>query len=889
MGVGEDRRERKLREIQANMKELVISCILQLFLIAVYTDAVRLDDYISHYEELNYSPETLHRRHLRAKRSVTDPSLVLKFKALGKNFDLQLERAKTIFTPDFKLQHRNGSKIDVDTSFIYEGRVTGVPGSFVHGAIVEGVFRGFVVVPGDTTYHIEHSRRFFPDQKSFHSVIYSEKHMDMDPYKHKRPEGAGTCGLDLHQDEMDEIAQRPLDQHEHDIKATLRKQEMEHYRKMYTKEENTVNPEQSHSRKRRNTLGPQNTCYMYLRSDPVLWELIKNKGVSDIVARDEILALFAAHVAAINKIYSDTRFSTYNYDTNPAGGGYSYEGVHFQVQRTSIMTKESEKCDSILGATSYCNPNIDVSNFLNLNSLENHNEFCLAYVFTARDFTHGTLGLAWVGSYKNAAGGICEKYKKFPEGSVKVDKSLNTGILTLMNYGKEVAPRVSHLTFAHEVGHNFGSPHDSGDKCAPFGTSSDESVKGNYIMYASATQGDLINNNKFSDCSKDNISRVLNSIIEETNKKNCFKQSGVAFCGNGLVEGDEECDCGYADDCTDTCCHAKRSGETTPDDCKLRTNSLTGQKFACSPTQGPCCTTTCNYVQQSANQTCRVGTECVRRAICSGTSANCPPAIKLPDITTLCNSNSRVCQDGVCSESLCKRIGFDIRGVSDYEECFGSTGSDNKEQMCYLSCQRKNSTECISSAQITENSPYEEFKGLLNTINGRLDKIKLQAGSPCDNYKGYCDVFHKCRGIDNDGPLARLKNLIFNEKTLQKIKTWIVEYWWAVMMMALCLVVLMGLFIKICAVHTPSSNPKAKPALRITDTLRRRRRPPPQQTYAPSSQPLQSYQQQPVHSGYTNAPQGPPPPYSATGGGPKRGHRPEEKKKQKGKSSERKV
>ena len=43
--------------------------------------------------------------------------------------------------------------------------------------------------------------------------------------------------------------------------------------------------------------------------------------------------------------------------------------------------------------------------------------------------------------------------------------------------------------------------------------------------------------------------------------------------------------------------------------------------------------------------------------------------------------------------------------------------------------------------------------------------------------------------------------------------------------MAVGLVIAMGLFIKFCAVHTPSSNPKAKPARKLTDTLRRRRNP----------------------------------------------------------------
>lgn len=51
----------------------------------------------------------------------------------------------------------------------------------------------------------------------------------------------------------------------------------------------------------------------------------------------------------------------------------------------------------------------------------------------------------------------------------------------------------------------------------------------------------------------------------------------------------------------------------------------------------------------------------------------------------------------------------------------------------------------------------------------------------------------------------------------------------------------MGLFIKVCAVHTPSSNPKAPPAQHWGDTLRRRRsRPRQQQQQNPGySEPLQ--------------------------------------------------
>lgn len=47
--------------------------------------------------------------------------------------------------------------------------------------------------------------------------------------------------------------------------------------------------------------------------------------------------------------------------------------------------------------------------FLELNSEQNHDDYCLAYVFTDRDFDDGVLGLAWVGapSGKSADFEVC--------------------------------------------------------------------------------------------------------------------------------------------------------------------------------------------------------------------------------------------------------------------------------------------------------------------------------------------------------------------------------------------------------------------------------------------------------------------------------------------------
>lgn len=66
--------------------------------------------------------------------------------------------------------------------------------------------------------------------------------------------------------------------------------------------------------------------------------------------------------------------------------------------------------------------------------------------------------------------------------------------------------------------------------------------------------------------------------------------------------------------------------------------------------------------------------------------------------------------------------------------------------------------------------------------------------------------------MDAEGPLVRLKNLLLNRKTLLNVAQWVTEYWWAVMLLGVVFVLCMGLFIKCCAVHTPSSNPKQPPA-----------------------------------------------------------------------------
>ena len=106
--------------------------------------------------------------------------------------------------------------------------------------------------------------------------------------------------------------------------------------------------------------------------------------------------------------------------------------------------------------------------------MDNYSEYCLAYTFAARDFADGTLGLAWVAKLTTSVGGVCER-RQIIKGT---NKSLNTGIVTVVNYQSRVPEIVSSLTFTHEVGHNFGAEHDPKDEfCSP-----GKQNGGNYIM-----------------------------------------------------------------------------------------------------------------------------------------------------------------------------------------------------------------------------------------------------------------------------------------------------------------------------------------------------------------------------------------------------------------------
>ncbi|XP_028044581.2 disintegrin and metalloproteinase domain-containing protein 10 isoform X2 [Monomorium pharaonis] len=781
--------------------------LLLLLLVPYIESARRLNEYIRHYETLSYPVEEVHRSHLRAKRSINrDTTVTLKFRAHGKDFHIRLKRDLTTFSNNLIIEGSRGERhYDSDVSHVYQGNLVGEPGSHVFGSVSDGVFHGKIVSPKSGAWYVERAHYYFPPHEineTLHSVIYHENDVG-DPYVDVRQGDGGGCGI-TNSDVVEwmEMVQNSAlpDESPKTVPSTNQKEPKpnvapwdgdtrEAPEHKYTREAN----EPSHRRPRRATRSKENnTCSLFIQTDPLIWRHISEQLHHDVEkTREEILSLIAHHVTAVNYIYRDTKFD----------GRTEHRNIKFEVQRIKIDDETACTPQQPYSEPNpFCLENIDVSNFLNLHSLSNHEDFCLAYVFTYRDFTGGTLGLAWVASASGASGGICEKFKTYTEtvsGLYQSTKrSLNTGIITFVNYNSRVPPKVSQLTLAHEIGHNFGSPHDFPPECRPGG------LDGNYIMFASATSGNRPNNSKFSKCSIGNISNVLDA-IEDNKKRNCFTG---AFCGNKIVEAGEECDCGYDDnECVDKCCYPRQVSELD----KIKNDTAKGchRKYGtqCSPSQGPCCSSeTCQFVPLSHRVQCRAESDCSYNSTCNGKSSECPSPLPKAN-KTRCNEGTQLCINGECTGSICLEWNL--------TECFLTSNiipNIDKRKLCELACQ--NGTDASTCRGTSE------FAHMVGLPEGGMS---LRPGSPCDNFQGYCDVFLKCRAVDTEGPLARLKNLLFNKETLSSVAQWITEFWWAVLLMGIAFIIFMGLFIKCCAVHIPSTNPKKPPARRISDTLTR--------------------------------------------------------------------
>ena len=249
-------------------------------------------------------------------------------------------------------------------------------------------------------------------------------------------------------------------------------------------------------------------------------------------------------------------------------------------------------------------------------------DYCLSYLVTYRDFPGGSLGLAWIASRRE--GGVC--------GHQGGGRSLNTGVVSLARNNLPVSEQVAALTLTHELGHSFGSPHDSGS------CDEDEGEGGHFLMHKTGSLGLRRNNMKFSQCSTANISLVMSSP-----RLTCWMEDLASVCGNGVVEGWEECDCGSLAQCRDPCC-------VPPGDPQGRQACTLTSSASCSPSEGLCCSSSCQFLPPGLP--CSPASECEEAASCTGRTALCPVPASRPD-GTLCEGASRRCEGGQCRASVC--------------------------------------------------------------------------------------------------------------------------------------------------------------------------------------------------------------------------------------------
>jgi len=379
--------------------------------------------------------------------------------------------------------------------------------------------------------------------------------------------------------------------------------------------------------------GVTRACSLQIVTDPLFWRHVKDQVVEEENLEDE------EEMERVARFRLTSLTSRLVNMANSVLNRYYFSNTKYRLVLHNVKILQEGDC--LYEGIDLCGEDMSLASLLDSYSYINHDRYCLSYLLTFRNFPAGSLGLAWTAS--GDSGGVCDKHRlhtevPLPSYEVTVNKSLNTGVVSLSRNFLPVSERVAALTFSHEISHSFGSPHDSGAVCEGGGS------QGHYLMYPSGSLGLLPNNMQLSPCSTGNMTEVL------SHRGGCWTvDSGHGVCGNSVVEGWEQCDCG--DDvavCQDSCCVPLNDpGGRQP--CTLTKGA------ACSPSEGLCCNSTCQFSPSTVQ--CSKSSECSQPAFCHGARAICPAPEHKEDLT-LCQGGSKTCQGGECSGSICQGLGM---------------------------------------------------------------------------------------------------------------------------------------------------------------------------------------------------------------------------------------
>ncbi|KAM6358705.1 disintegrin and metalloproteinase domain-containing protein 20-like [Alca torda] len=326
-----------------------------------------------------------------------------------------------------------------------------------------------------------------------------------------------------------------------------------------------------------------------------------------------------------------------------------------------------------------------------------------AHLFAFQSFG-SSLGLAFVGS-------VCDN-----QWSSAVDSFTDRKLSAFIN------------TFVHELGHNLGMRHDKpGCKCR----------RKKCIMHESSVVTDA-----FSDCSYQDYFDLLGrgaNCLRQQPEPGTFYTMKREYCGNKIVEGGEQCDCGSESNCRkDHCCHPN---------CTFTAASVCAS--------GKCCKR-CQVLP--AGTLCRASIgNCDLPEYCSGTSPQCPPDVYMQDGTPCkdgaycyrgkCSSHSKQCQHLFGKKARAAHLDC-FKAVNTRGDRFGNCGIRNnihftkcsiENVLCgRIQCENIKKLPFLRNHETLVQTPVGDKKcwGLDYHIGMPIaDKGAVEDGTPCGSDK----------------------------------------------------------------------------------------------------------------------------------------------------------
>ena len=291
---------------------------------------------------------------------------------------------------------------------------SGDASSRVSGHLINGVFDGRIETNGEE-FQVEQSNKFFREQQDFHSVMYRASDVDFEQLE----ASCATKGKlleEMKRIQSTAIPAKPVSKQNRANTPSLR----DFFGGIRARRASTINGARF--------------CQVRVAVDNLFFRIIGNSNVDTTMA--EVSVIFSR----VQEI-----FAAADFDSDGNSDGITPLIADIDIITTSSPNYPMFRDDKV----------ISVNDYLDRWSSIDHSAVCLALLLTYRDFDSGVLGLAWVAEASGGnRGGICEE-------SIILSgerRSLNTAIVTLLNYGQRQARSVTEITIAHEFGHNFGSP-----------------------------------------------------------------------------------------------------------------------------------------------------------------------------------------------------------------------------------------------------------------------------------------------------------------------------------------------------------------------------------------------------------------------------------------------